>query len=233
MAQSVRIKFSSGGVSHPAGNVEVAYDAIGTGVVATLADYTGITSCIWKMRDVPEGSTVSMESREGVSFAFTPDAPGTYLLQVVTNGGASRDQKYYGIYTDGIEIRLPAAGETTEEGSRGWASEVNAGLKKIVGAVNELVNNPVALVSSVAGRTGDVVLSVSDVSGAASSESVSSILSLRGAAQTALAGPGIATLDFNGTIPTSQLPPLVEAEAEARAAAYAIAKRVLNQTKRS
>lgn len=112
--------------------------SLDTGVISTVVDVsnfsnTGVNAWRWVMLDKPEGSAATLASPTASATQFTPDIPGTYLIQLRTYADSAAqtidasDTQAFGVrYTGALPWRLPAAGEGLQYGSRGWAAEVNA-----------------------------------------------------------------------------------------------------------
>jgi hypothetical protein len=64
--------------------------------------------------------------------SFTPRKEGTYLLQLTVNGTLI-DRKIVGVRQLKSRERVPAAQETTEDGSRGWAGAAGNMLQRLDG----------------------------------------------------------------------------------------------------
>lgn len=119
-----------------------------SGVIAslvTLSNFsnTGVLAWRWVMVDKPEGSAATLATPSSDTCTFTPDLPGTYLIQLRTYSDASAntldaaDQQALGVnHVAPLPWRLPAAGETLEFGSRGWAKGVNGILNDVRTALN-------------------------------------------------------------------------------------------------
>jgi hypothetical protein len=129
------IQFKLGDTVHTPGNVEVANELLGQQVRLSTFSVGTITTYEWMLLDIPEGSQAVLDSPTAPTPHFTPDLDGTYLVRLIVNKGAAGERRamaYIGFYTYFLETRIPAAGETMEEGARGWAAEVGAGLRKVV-----------------------------------------------------------------------------------------------------
>lgn len=88
------------------------------------ANTGGELTFAWAILDKPPGSLSVLSSSSIQAPTFTPDSEGTYLLELVVNAtlpSEVRDRKIVGIRQLKTRSRVPAAGETTEAGARGWA----------------------------------------------------------------------------------------------------------------
>ena len=95
----------------------------------------GEVSYLWEFLDRPEGSTATFSSSTVQSPTFTPDCEGTYLIRLTVNANLSTESVNTAIAAIAqmkSGIRIPAAGETTEEDTaRGWAEDVNRGMQML------------------------------------------------------------------------------------------------------
>jgi hypothetical protein len=95
----------------------------------------GEVSYLWEFLDRPEGSTATFSSSTVQSPTFTPDCEGTYLIRLTVNAALSTESVNTAIAAIAqmkSGIRIPAAGETTEEDTaRGWAEDVNRGMQML------------------------------------------------------------------------------------------------------
>ena len=73
---------------------------------------TGNSTYAWTLLDKPRGSTVVLSSASSISCTMTPDVPGSYRLQLVTNGGGPGNTQ---ILT--FRVRYDVAGALV---NRGW-----------------------------------------------------------------------------------------------------------------
>lgn len=93
----------------------------------------GEVSYLWEFLDRPEGSTATFSSSTVQNPTFTPDCEGTYLIRLTVNAALSTESVntvIAAISQMKSGIRIPAAGETTEEDTaRGWAEDVNRGMQ--------------------------------------------------------------------------------------------------------
>ena len=94
----------------------VQLDNVGTG---------GESTYLWQLLAVPEGSAAVLTSTTVHNPLFTPDLEGTYLIQLVVNG-VLPNRAIVGVRQLKTGQRIPAPGETTEDGTTaGWAPAVN------------------------------------------------------------------------------------------------------------
>jgi len=119
---------------------------------------------LWELLDVPEGSTAVLSSSSASSPNFVADIEGTYLIKLSVNrllSDADTDTAVAAVprYKDGI--RVPAAGETTEESTlRGWAKDVNRALNKL-GEVSSDPTSVLGLAFATLGKGTVVVIDTS------------------------------------------------------------------------
>jgi hypothetical protein len=100
--------------------------------------------CTWSLLDAPAGTIKNVPAFFGTNPAwpnintipgavlppgpFVPDVDGTWLFRCANSDGTS-DQVVVGVRSNRSDIRIPAAGETTEaDATRGWAVDRDAGL---------------------------------------------------------------------------------------------------------
>lgn len=101
---------------------------INTVVNLSNAGTGGETTFAWTLLDQPEGPPDAL-TPAGSTATVTPLKEGSYLVQLVVNGGTNtevRDVAKFDVrnFVDGRSY--PAAGETVEQNlSRGWAEEAN------------------------------------------------------------------------------------------------------------
>ena len=106
-------------------------------IIRPRSTVSGNSSQQWTLLDRPAGSTASLSNATSTSCFFTPDLPGSYRIQLVTNGGgAGNVQILVAAVTfdvDGVLIwngwRVPAFGEKVPENNfsgqtRGWAEAI-------------------------------------------------------------------------------------------------------------
>lgn len=195
---SLTIRFKIGDTTHDPGNVELPNERLGETVEATAFAPVAPSTYDWTLLDKPEGSETVLSNPLAAKPTFTPDLDGTYLLRLIANKGMVGERRamaYVGFYTYYLETRVPAAGETTEEGARGWAAEVGAGLRKLVnvsgrGAVLLCANGAGELIAP-----GTAVLLADMPAGALKPRVVKATRELLAAADPALAVVGIALGD--------------------------------------
>jgi hypothetical protein len=106
-------------------------------IIRPRSTQSGNDSQQWTLLDKPAGSTASLSNDTATQCFFTPDLPGSYRVQLVTNeGGAGNVQVLIAAVTfdtDGALLwngwRVPAFGEKMPENNfsgqvRGWAEAV-------------------------------------------------------------------------------------------------------------
>lgn len=101
----------------PTGVAGRSRDDITAGDVVQLlnADDTGVRSWRWRIVDRPEASTVTLSNPVSAAPTFTPDAYGSYLIELVVNEGRTGevDRRVVAV-RDTLGLRVPAAGEAAE-----------------------------------------------------------------------------------------------------------------------
>lgn len=101
----------------PVGVAGRSRDDILSGQVVQLrnADDTGVRSWQWSIVDRPGGSAASLSSPVDAAPTFTPDTFGSYLIQLIVNEGRTGevDRRIVAV-RDALDLRVPAAGETSE-----------------------------------------------------------------------------------------------------------------------
>jgi len=130
---------------------------------------TPATNCTWAVLDVPKGTTFDASwfdtntagwpnvNTLPTASAFTPDKEGTWLFRC-TNSDGTVDEVAVGIRHQRTDIRVPAAGETTEANStRGWAEDRNDDLDVFDDLVTSGGIQLCRFVSASAGAAGTLV----------------------------------------------------------------------------
>ena len=106
---------------------------IDTLVQLSNSDNGGELTYLWEWMDKPEGSLAAFSDPAIENPTFTPDVEGTYLVRLTVNrtlASQSINKVICGVKQVKSGMRVPAAGETTEEStSRGWARDVNRALR--------------------------------------------------------------------------------------------------------
>lgn len=109
--------------------------AINTLIQLNNTNSGGEVSYLWEFLDRPEGSTATFSSAVVQNPTFTPDCEGTYLIRLTVNAALATESVntvIAAISQMKSGIRIPAAGETTEESTaRGWAEDVNRGMQML------------------------------------------------------------------------------------------------------
>ena len=112
---SIRINQATN--SSPTGVAGRSRDDIDAGDVVQLrnADDTGVRSWRWRIVDRPEVSTANLSNPVSAAPTFTPDAFGSYLIELVVNKGRTGevDRRVVAV-RDTLGLRVPAAGEAAE-----------------------------------------------------------------------------------------------------------------------
>lgn len=111
-------------------------DALPIGTLVQLDDSgVGGSTWTWEILDQPEGTTVVLSDPNIKNPTFTPTKEGTYLLRLVVDqglGGQASDQRIAAVRQLKTLLRVPAAGETTEDdNAEGWAKSANRVLRKV------------------------------------------------------------------------------------------------------
>jgi len=106
---------------------------IDTLVQLSNSDNGGELTYLWEWIDRPEGSTAAFSDPAIENPTFTPDVEGTYLIRLTVNrtlATESVNKVICGVKQMKSGMRVPAAGETTEEStSRGWARDLNRAMR--------------------------------------------------------------------------------------------------------
>jgi len=89
----------------------------------------GELTYVWSILDQPTGAADSLSATNIVNPTITPKKEGSYLLLLIVNLGLAsekRAQVVLGIRELRSNMRVPAAGETTEvDSTDGWAAEID------------------------------------------------------------------------------------------------------------
>lgn len=94
----------------------------------------GESTFLWTILDQPSGTADALSSTTVQSPTFTPNKEGDYLIQVIVNQSLADEQRQRvvcGVKTLKTRQNIPAAGETTETGTRGTAVAVNSILRLV------------------------------------------------------------------------------------------------------
>lgn len=155
---SATIRIDDG--TNPPVNGTVERDSGFLGTAFTLSNFndTGVLGWRWTLVDKPQGSAATLTSTSGSVTQLTPDVEGGYLVRLETFADAARsiaddaDEQVIGIALPApFEWQVPAAGETSQRGVRGWADPretsirdvhafMNGGMPMLIGAINEEVD---------------------------------------------------------------------------------------------
>jgi hypothetical protein len=98
--------------------------SLGVPVVLSNDDNTGITSWKWSLISKPEGSATTLSTPTSSTSGFTPDAEGSYLIELTVNGKIKK--RIIGAVLTTSGVRLTAVGEANEFG--GWGATINESL---------------------------------------------------------------------------------------------------------
>jgi hypothetical protein len=87
----------------------------------------------WTILDQPPGPADALSNPFIQNPTFTPKKEGTYLLQLIVNGGPGQlvDTAIVGVRQVKTRERVPAAQETAEDGPRGWAGAAGSMLQRV------------------------------------------------------------------------------------------------------
>ncbi len=106
---------------------------IGSVVSLDNSNNGGELTYLWEFLDMPAGSLTAFSNPAIQNPTFTPDSEGTYLIRLTVNATLATEATntvIAAITQLKTGMRIPAAGETTEEStSRGWAENVNENLQ--------------------------------------------------------------------------------------------------------
>lgn len=124
-------------------------------LVTARSTVSGNSTYEWSLLDKPPGSAVTLTGEDTANCTFTPDLPGTYRMQLVTNGGGPGNVQILVFAvrydTNGILIRrgwrMPAFGESSSENNfggqtRGWAEAWEYVMGDIRAALESLSAKP-------------------------------------------------------------------------------------------
>ncbi len=137
---------------------------LGTTVNLANDGLGGESTYLWELLDIPEGSTAVLSSSSIAAPNFVADIEGTYLIKLSVNrllSDADTDTVVAGVLRYKDSIRVPAAGETTEESTlRGWAKDVNRALNKL----GEVSSDPTSVLGIAFATLGRGTVAVMDTS---------------------------------------------------------------------
>src|SRR6266545_2961797 len=114
------------------GTAGASRDDLVVGAPVTLTDPANPSGTFaWALAASPPGSAATLSGATGSTARFTPDVPGTYLVELVANSSASYTTDVTGAHVPignqggcGVRfrnaLRAPAAGETTQFGAAAW-----------------------------------------------------------------------------------------------------------------
>lgn len=134
-------------------------------VVHTLSNFddTGVLGWEWTLLDKPIGSSAVLSAQFTASTTITPDVAGSYFVRLRTFTDAGRttldavDEQVIGIrFPTPFDWLVPAAGETDQQGTRGWAQSREEAIRSVIGNLWPL---PTATkVGAYTAQRGDLVL---------------------------------------------------------------------------
>lgn len=105
---------------------------LGQPVTLTNSNDNGVRSWRWVMKDRPTGSSATLNSPLSATVTFTPDVPGSYLVELTVDDGRNGqvDTRIAAVLEtiNGSDVRWPASGEDNEANwniggspnERGW-----------------------------------------------------------------------------------------------------------------
>ena len=123
-----------------------------------VSTVSGNTSWSWSFLDIPPGSAVTLTGASTSTAAFTPDLPGSYRVQLITNGGGPGNVQNliaavrYDI--TGVLVQrgwcIPALGEVPPEDNfsgqtRGWDAALRFIFADLLTLFNTLGNQPTVI----------------------------------------------------------------------------------------
>jgi len=121
----------------PAGTPGASRDdlSLGTLVVLTNNDNTGVSTWLWEMESRPEGSSATLSGATGPTATFVPDVVGSYMVKLTVDGPSvdpDTDTRIAAVKTAYLEMRKPAAREQLEfDAIDGWAPAMQVALDAI------------------------------------------------------------------------------------------------------
>jgi len=131
MAQALITIDATAGSNPPNGTALV----VGSTVSLNNTNSGGELTYLWEWLDKPEGSLSAFSNAAIQNPTFVIDSEGTYLIKLTVNRTLATEQVdtvIAAVKQMKSLIRIPAAGETQEEStSRGWAEDVNRGMRTL------------------------------------------------------------------------------------------------------
>lgn len=132
------------------------------GVLHTLSNFddTGVLGWEWELVDRPIGSAAALSSTTTATTTMTPDVSGDYLVRLRTYADAARselldaDEQVVGVrLAPPYDWAIPAAGETTQRGARGWAEPREEAIRDVhaymVGGLQAVLDSDNAAVEDI------------------------------------------------------------------------------------
>lgn len=126
-----------------AGAAGVSRDDLVLSEVVTLrnANDNGVRSWRWRMKDRPTGSSAVLSNPTAAQVTFTPDEPGTYLIELKVDAGLAGqiDTRIAAVREEinGEDVRWIAAGEDAEANwdgnTRGWLPDLELLIQALSG----------------------------------------------------------------------------------------------------
>lgn len=127
---------------------------LSAGLPVTLRnqDDTGVRAWRWRIVTKPKGSTAALSNSIAPVPTFTPDVPGTYLVELTVNEGKKGERtRRIGAVLDSQGLRFPGAGETTEANWNGNTQGWHPDLDEILQATTQSSNLGLVLFSEFGG----------------------------------------------------------------------------------
>jgi hypothetical protein len=120
-------------------------------LITCRSTLSGNTSQLWTFIDIPPGSAAILSGASTANATYTPDLPGSYRIQLVTNGGGPGNVQVLiaGVRYDvtGTSVnrgwRVPALGEVKGEDNfsgqtRGWSESIEFILADLLSVIASL-----------------------------------------------------------------------------------------------
>ncbi len=114
---------------------------LGEVVSLTLGNSGGVQRVRWQLVSRPAASAAVLQNSASFLCTFTPDVPGSYLIELATNDGRETYRRIAAVREDvgSVSCRMPAAGERDEANwlidgvpnVRGWAPELETWLRAL------------------------------------------------------------------------------------------------------
>jgi hypothetical protein len=95
--------------------------SVGTTVVLTNHDNSGVESWTWELLSVPPGSKTALRGAMNPIATFVPDVSGSYEIHLTIDGGAF-DRRIAAVGTSFLGIRKPIPQDGSDPVSARWAA---------------------------------------------------------------------------------------------------------------